>query len=221
MIKVDELLRADYGVENEEDTKQRLVLPMLNSLGYDTGFNTKLRYEYCVNGENYGKKVDIVIPYTKPIDSVPKIFIEIKAREKSLWNFHDQIEEYLDLTPYENVLGVLTNGIEYAFFEKNVCGPFFTINFGYSDHYELNIFMKLLGQNTLDKARLSLITKLSSMRRLDIKIPENSYIKLEKMVKILPKEATPALVVDLALNCFDRYFTDEQIIMEFEKMNYV
>ena len=221
MIKFDELLEASHRVKNEEDTKQLLVLPMLNSLEYDIGFNTDLRYEYYVNEKNCGKKVDIVIPDTDVDKFVPKIFIEVKARNKLLWNYYTQIEEYLELSPYYDVLGVLTNGIEYIFFHPHVYGKFFTINFtnfrSKVNYYKFNVFTKLLEQNISNEDRLSFIIRLSQMETLNIKISKDSNIKLEKMVKMLPKEATSSSVVELALDCLDRYFTDEQVAIEFKK----
>lgn len=224
-INYNKLLEVSEEIQNEEDTKQVLIMPLLNAFGYDIGFETDLRYEYYVNGKDYGKKVDIVIPEGYNSEGlVPKIFIEVKAKEKHLWNYHIQIEDYLDQVP-QSILGVLTNGLDYEFFHTDTYSTFFAVYLGnfrpnwIINYYELSIFTKLLSPETSSEEIIQLATKLSLMKKLNIEISNESDSKLNKIIKMLPKEATASSVTDLALDCLDRYFTTEQIEMEFKKMN--
>lgn len=114
----------------EEMTKQTLIIPFLQVLGYDVFNPLEVRPEYIADfGKKKGEKVDYAIFK----DTSPIIFIEAKAVNEELNNHCAQLERYFNSSP--NVrLAILTNGIEYRFFtdldKSNIMddNPFFKFN---------------------------------------------------------------------------------------------
>lgn len=96
---------SDISALNEEDAKRRVILRILNSLGWDT-YGPEIRAEHGV-GE---RRVD----YALQINDENKIFIEAKKPEENLDNHQKQL---LDYSFGEGVaLAILTNGIEWWFY---------------------------------------------------------------------------------------------------------
>ena len=101
--------------KGEEATKQSLVLPLLDSLGYDIWNPAEVcpEYEADFAVKKYGQreKVDFAI---SP-DGVPRIYMEVKAVECPLDGHEGQLARYFNATPSVS-LAVLTNGLEYRFY---------------------------------------------------------------------------------------------------------
>ncbi|WLR52923.1 type I restriction endonuclease [Bacillus tianshenii] len=116
-------------IKNEESTKQFLVLPLLRGLGYDTFSPQEVTPEFTADFHKKKEKVD----YAISMDSVPKIFIEVKAKDRSINKSTPQLSRYFSTFPSVR-LGILTNGIEYRFFtdlnNANIMDakPFFIFN---------------------------------------------------------------------------------------------
>lgn len=101
--------------KGEQATKQSLVLPMLDALGYDIWDPAEVCPEYdadfAIKKAGQKEKVDVAII----LASVPRIFVEVKPLDESLDGHSGQIARYFNATPTVT-LGVLTNGIEWRFF---------------------------------------------------------------------------------------------------------
>lgn len=97
----------------EEATKTALILPFLQTLGYDTFDPRIVVPEYTSDvGTKKGEKVDYAIKR----DGEPIMLIECKACGCSLDpNRASQLHRYFHNTPSARI-GVLTDGIEYQFF---------------------------------------------------------------------------------------------------------
>ena len=118
----------------EESTKQAMILPMLEALGYDiwnpSEVCPEVEADTTVRKGSQKEKVD----YAIILGGVPRIFIEAKSLDESLDGHHGQLKRYFNTTTTVS-LGILTNGIEYRFFtdtrEQNIQDdePFFTVNF--------------------------------------------------------------------------------------------
>ena len=95
----------------EEATKQALVLPFLQALGYNVFDPTEVEPEYNADfGETKGWKAD----YALKFDGQPVIIIECKVISNNLVGVVPQLGRYF---PHTNArIGVLTNGIIYKFF---------------------------------------------------------------------------------------------------------
>lgn len=115
----------------EETTKQALILPMLDILGFSPFDPTKVKAEYSadINGIKAGERVD----YALFVEGSPVMFIEAKACKERLSNHASQLARYFNATPGVKI-SAITNGIEWRFFTDlnadNVMdtAPFFSVN---------------------------------------------------------------------------------------------
>lgn len=97
---------------NEEMTKQALIIPFIQLLGYDVFNPLEVRPEYIADfGKKKGEKVD----YALFKDNEPIVFIEAKSVNENLSNHDAQLSRYFNAVQ-EVKLGILTNGIIYKFF---------------------------------------------------------------------------------------------------------
>lgn len=99
-------------IQTEEATKNALVMPMINILGYNVFDPTEVVPEFTADhGTKKGEKVDYAIFK----DGVPIILIECKSIDSDLTPDHaSQLFRYFSVT--EAKVGILTNGIVYKFF---------------------------------------------------------------------------------------------------------
>lgn len=116
----------------EETTKQALILPLLDILGFSPFDPTRVKAEYGADfpGVKSSERVD----YALFCHGVPVMFIEAKAYAENLSNHSPQLSRYFNATP-EVTIGAITNGREWRFFtdlnNKNMmdAAPFLTVNF--------------------------------------------------------------------------------------------
>ena len=105
-------LKQDGIIKTEEGTKNALVMPFINALGYNVFDPTEVTPELTADfGTKKGEKVDYaILRDTKPI-----ILFECKAFNADLKSVHaSQLYRYFSVTSVR--FGVLTNGVEYRFF---------------------------------------------------------------------------------------------------------
>lgn len=117
-------------VTNEEMTKQSLIIPFLQLLGYNVFDPLEVRPEYDADFSfKKGEKVDYAIFR----NNEPIIFIEAKSVDETLTLHNGQLARYFNATPSVKV-AILTNGIEYHFFtdltKENIMDrdPFYIFN---------------------------------------------------------------------------------------------
>lgn len=119
-------------IENEEMTKNALVLPFLQTLGYDPFNPIEIFPEYTADiGIKKGEKVD----YAVMMDGAPIMLIECKACNSNLTECNaSQLQRYFQATPSARI-GILTDGVKYHFFtdldRSNIMDekPFMVFNF--------------------------------------------------------------------------------------------
>lgn len=98
-------------IDNEENTKNALVLPMVKLLGYDIHDPSVVRAEYpCPFGTSKDARVD----YAIVSGSTPLIFIEVKPLGTDLDKHHGQIMQYYYAK--HPIFCVLTDGNEYRLY---------------------------------------------------------------------------------------------------------
>lgn len=110
----------------EEATKQALVLPMLDALGYDIWNPTEVcpefEADFAIKKLGQKEKVDLAIV----VDGAPRAFMEVKPVDCVLDGHQGQLARYFNGMPSVS-LAVLTNGVEYRFFtdtgEPNLLDP--------------------------------------------------------------------------------------------------
>jgi len=134
-------------ITNEEMTKQSLILPFIQVLGFDVYNPLEIRPEYIAD---FGIKRCEKVDYAIFKDSVPIIFFEAKSVDEKLINHDAQLCRYFNATK-EVGLGIITNGIEYRFFtdlvNTNIMdeAPFLVVdmlNLKESDFEDLTTFKK-------------------------------------------------------------------------------
>lgn len=108
----------------EETTKQALILPFLDILGFNAYDPQKVKAEYGADfpGVKAGERVD----YALFCQGVPVMFIEAKPFKEKIDNHCPQLSRYFNSTP-EVTISAITNGKEWRFFtdlqEKNIMDP--------------------------------------------------------------------------------------------------
>lgn len=115
----------------EETTKQALILPLLDILGFSAFDPNKVRAEYQADfpGAKSGERVD----YPLFCNGAPVMFIEAKSYTENLSNHCPQLSRYFNATP-EIAICAITNGREWRFFtdlsNKNIMDsePFLTVD---------------------------------------------------------------------------------------------
>lgn len=116
-------------IKNEESTKQFLILPFLNGLGFDTYSPKEVTPEFTADFHKKNEKVD----YAITLNGQPRIFVEAKSIHTKIVKNAPQLSRYFSTFPSVK-LGILTNGIEYHFFtdlnNTNIMDskPFFIFN---------------------------------------------------------------------------------------------
>lgn len=134
----------------EETTKQALILPLLDILGFNPYDPTKVKAEYSADfvGAKSGERVD----YALFCQDVPVMFIEAKAYNENLNNHAPQLARYFNATP-EVEFAIITNGREWRFFtdlkNKNVMDdkPFLRINFEEQDQGKIDNLARFCHDN--------------------------------------------------------------------------
>lgn len=105
----------------EETTKQALILPLLDILGFTPYDPTKVKAEFKADfpGEKANERVD----YALFCQDLPVMFIEAKSWNEELTNHCPQLSRYFNATP-EVAVAAISNGKEWRFFtdleQKNI-----------------------------------------------------------------------------------------------------
>lgn len=128
---VEHIKNVGAHCSTEETTKQALILPMLDILGFSPYDPTKVRAEF--NADFLGAKASERVDYALFCHGVPVVFIEAKAYAEKATNHSPQLSRYFNSSPNVPV-GIITNGREWRFFtdlvHKNVMDtdPFLVID---------------------------------------------------------------------------------------------
>lgn len=137
-------------IKTEEGTKQSLILPFFQILGYDV-FNP---LEFCPEfNADYGIKKGEKVDYAIIIDDVPTILIEAKSCNDNLDKHGAQLFRYFNSSKAK--FGVLTNGIKYRFFtdldETNKMDqkPFFEVDLANLNDTQIS-YLKNFIRDSLD-----------------------------------------------------------------------
>lgn len=120
--------------QNEESTKQYLILPLLNALGYNCSNPYEVQPEYPAG---FRDGVQVRVDYAILRDSEPAIAVECKKYGVDLAINRGQLRGYFAALTSVH-LGILTDGIRYEFFtdseNPNIMDeePFVTLDFSVS-----------------------------------------------------------------------------------------
>lgn len=117
-------------VRSEEATKQSMVLPLLNILGYDIFDPEEVSPEVSCDISGKGDKIDYIIS----IKGKHELLIECKECHQNLNNHINQLKKYFVAS--EARFAILTNGINYLFFSDHDNAnlmdekPFYSLDMG-------------------------------------------------------------------------------------------
>lgn len=107
----DRVVKLKDSLQTEEATKNALIMPFIQALGYDVFNPFEVVPEYtCDIGTKKGEKIDYAILK----DNEPAILIECKHWDEQLDNHDNQLLRYYHVSRAR--FGLLTNGIEYRFY---------------------------------------------------------------------------------------------------------
>lgn len=129
---IDHVKRVGTHCSTEETTKQALILPLLDILGFNPYDPTKVLAEFSADfpGAKSAERVD----YALYCNGQPVMFIEAKPFAANLTNHAPQLSRYFN-SSLGVTIGAITNGKEWRFFtdliNTNVMDekPFLTIDF--------------------------------------------------------------------------------------------
>lgn len=107
----DRAVKLKDNLHTEEATKNALIMPFLNAMGYDIFNPLEVMPEFvCDIGTKKGEKIDYAIFR----DGQPAILIECKHWNQSLTLHDNQLLRYFHVSPAK--FAILTNGIHYKFY---------------------------------------------------------------------------------------------------------
>ncbi|MBZ4398171.1 type I restriction enzyme HsdR N-terminal domain-containing protein [Myxococcus sp. AS-1-15] len=102
-------------IKGEEATKQALILPFIQALGYDIYDPTETQPEYVADFAKKRGGVMEKVDYALHLKGQPALFIECKAADAVPEDHDGQLARYFNATPSVRI-GVVTNGTRYRFF---------------------------------------------------------------------------------------------------------
>jgi hypothetical protein len=129
---IEHVKRVGIHCNSEETTKQALILPLLDILGFNPYDPTKVLAEYCADMR--GVKASERVDYALYCNGQPVMFVEAKAYKEKLANHAPQLARYFNST-IGVTIAAITNGKEWRFFtdliHANVMdeAPFLIIDF--------------------------------------------------------------------------------------------
>lgn len=107
----ERVVKLKDNLQTEEATKNALIMPFIQALGYDVFNPFEVMPEYtCDIGTKKGEKIDYAILK----DNKPVILIECKHWAEKLNSHDNQLLRYYHVSCAR--FGILTNGIEYRFY---------------------------------------------------------------------------------------------------------
>ena len=129
---IDHVKRVGEHCSTEETTKQALILPLLDILGFSPYDPTKVLAEFAADFP--GVKATERVDYALYCNGQPVMFIEAKPYVANLTNHAPQLSRYFN-SSLGVTIGAITNGKEWRFFtdliNTNVMDekPFLTVDF--------------------------------------------------------------------------------------------
>ncbi|MEC8125296.1 MAG: type I restriction endonuclease [Pseudomonadota bacterium] len=129
---IDHVKKVGEHCLTEETTKQALILPLLDILGFNPYDPTKVLAEFAADFP--GVKATERVDYALYCNGQPVMFIEAKSYSSNLTNHAPQLSRYFN-SSLGVTIGAITNGREWRFFtdliNPNVMDekPFLTVDF--------------------------------------------------------------------------------------------
>ena len=139
-IHTEHVAKMGVFCTTEETTKQALIMPLLDILGFTPYDPRKVKAEYSADFP--GVKANERVDYALFCHDVPVMFIEAKSFSEQIDNHCPQLSRYFNSTP-EVTISAITNGVEWRFFtdlkQKNIMDstPFLKIRMDSLTHSDI------------------------------------------------------------------------------------
>lgn len=180
-------------IETEEATKNALIMPFIQALGYDVFNPEEVVPEFTADvGLKKGEKVD----YAVRVDDKVVIIIEAKKVSEDLTKTHmDQLYRYFGVT--HTRIAILTNGLVYQFYsdldDKNKMdrAPFLVLDLTALREEDLKELIKLSRQNFDLDNMLVAASDLKAMRQIRVILDRQFEAPDEDFVKYFFQAANP------------------------------
>jgi predicted type IV restriction endonuclease len=208
-------------IQTEEATKNALVMPFIQSLGYNPFDPTEVTPELTADiGIKKGEKVD----YAILLNGKPMILLECKWHGSDLSKAHaSQLYRYFSVT--EAKFGILTNGLSYWFYtdldaaNKMDARPFFEFNildFRESDVEQLKKFTKSafnLEDIMTSASELKYMKEIKRILNEQMQEPSDEFVKMIVAQIYTGKKVTQAVREQFAqiIRRAFRQFINDQI----------
>ena len=176
-------------IDNEQTTKQSLIVPFINLLGYETTNPLDVCSEYSAGFDKAKEKVDYALFKKGKI----VLFIEAKNIKDPLKKHDPQLSKYFNSTP-EAKFAVITNGIKYRFYtdliDKNIIdpSPFFELDFEKVTDNDIGILQnfskELFNVNTL----VPFAEQLVYYSKIKIQIVQLLRNPSDELIRLILKE---------------------------------
>jgi hypothetical protein len=147
---IEHVKRVGEHCSTEETTKQALILPLLDILGFSPYDPTKVLAEYAADFPSV--KATERVDYALFSNGKPVMFIEAKPYRANLTNHAPQLSRYFNCTP-DVTMAAITNGREWRFFtdlhNTNIMDekPFLTVDFAKHNPEELTQLIEFMHDN--------------------------------------------------------------------------
>lgn len=204
-------------IQTEEATKNALVMPFIQIMGYDVFNPFEVNPEYIADlGIKKGEKVDYAIIK----DGEPTILIECKHHLENLDPHNSQLFRYFHTTKAK--FGLLTNGIVYRFYtdlvEKNKMDstPFFEFKITEIKDVEIAELKKFhksyfdVDNITNTASELKYLNELKSLLHNEIADPSDSFVTYFTK-QVYPKVITAKVkeqFTPIIKRCFNQLISD-------------
>jgi hypothetical protein len=184
-------------ITNEETTKQALIIPFLQVLGYDTSNPLEVQQEFL---SAWGKKIDQRVDFAILKDKEPIIFTEAKPVNENLVKYDAQLAQYFNAYS-DTKFGIVTNGEEYRFFtdtqKTNVMDktPFLTVNFSNLKESDYKNLLKFKKENYDKDSLCSIAEDLYNFTAINTLFKNLLINPTEPFIRFLIKAAIPEKVI--------------------------
>jgi hypothetical protein len=181
-----QIIERKKHITNEEMTKQALIIPFLQVIGYDVFNPLEVKPEFI---SDFGKKKGEKVDYAIFKDGKPIIFIEAKAVTENTNNHDSQLARYFNATT-EVKLAIITNGVIYKFFtdvdSNNIMddNPFAIINITDLSINDIEVLSKFKKEAFETESLVKYAEDLIYTSNLNIKLkdllknPSDDFIRL-------------------------------------------
>ncbi len=199
-----QILERKGHITNEETTKQALIIPFLQVLGYDVFNPLEIKPEYVSDfGRKKGEKVDYAIFK----DGKPIIFIEAKSVTENL-NLHgSQLARYFNATP-EVKLAILTNGITYKLYSDidtdNIMDetPFASVDVTELNQNDIEILSKIRKEAFETESIVIFAEELIYTSNINNKLRELFRYPADEFVRYLVKDLSDTKITSNVIERF-------------------